>query len=259
MRRMRFRNGMTTSLCLLLALGLLPWLASCSGSQIKFRYPHEQIFFTKLEGETPQIFVEAVNDLRPAKQRTGAGKVLGITFPGDDDWDRPLHQIYREALVQDLSQTQLVELVPMARQADYLLSADILSLSCRLQRSPVAFLLPLAAGMGAGMALGEDSSDRLKTGAVIGVAALMAVPLPTSFRAEAEIRLVLRDPQGEVVWERSCLGEVTENTFITATARSDQKLVDKYLTKAVKRCNGCLLGQLRRVFLAALMETESEE
>ncbi|MFH1844525.1 MAG: hypothetical protein ABIF77_15100 [bacterium] len=259
MRRMRLRNGMTSSLCLLLALGLLPWLASCGGSQIQFRYPPEQIFFSKLDGETPKIFVEMVNDFRPAKQRTGAGKVLGITFPGDDAWDRPLHLIYREALVQDMSQTQLVELVPMARQADYILSADILSLSCRLQRSPIAFLLPLAAGMGAGMAIGEDSSDRLKTGAVIGAAALMAVPLPTSFRAEAEVRLVLRDPQGEVVWERSCLGEVDESTYLTATARSDQKLVDKYLTKAVKRCNGCLIGQLRRAFLAALVESESEE
>lgn len=234
---------------LMLMLCCLPWLASCGGRHVEFNYPAERLDFSLRGYETPSIFVDLVRDLRPAVQRTGEGRFIDITYPGDDAWDMPLHQIYRQALVRDLTQTQMVEIVPLAVQADYTLTADILSLSCRLQRSPVSFLLPVAAGMGAGMAIGSDSSDRIKTGAVLSVVALMAIPLPTSHRAEAEVRLTLRDSRGEIVWERACLGEVAENTYLTATARDDQRLVDKYLTRAVKRCNGCLLGQLRQTLL----------
>ena len=234
---------------LLVGLCLLPWLASCGRPTVDFSYPAEQIDFSLLQRSQPSIFIDLVRDLRPAEQRLGEGRFIGITFPGDEQWGMPVHQVYREALVQDLTQTQMVEVVPLAGQADYTLTADLLSLGCRLQRSPASFLLPLAAGMGAGMALGEDSSDRVKTGAALGAAALLAVPLPTSHRATCEVRLSLRDRDGEPVWEQSCLGEVSETIYVTATSRNDQELVEKHLTRAVKRCNACLLGQLRQILI----------
>ncbi len=79
---------------------------------------------------------------------------------------------------------------------------------------------------------------------------LLAIPMPTPHRAEAEVRMTLYDAHGETVWQRSCMGEVDDKALITATSRSDQKLVDKFLTTAVKRCNACLLGQLRQALLA---------
>jgi hypothetical protein len=236
--------------CFLLAgLAMLPWLASCGNQQVNFHYPGEQIDFSLLQRPKPSIFIDLVRDLRPEAQRLGQGHFLGITYPSDEAWDKPVHQIYREALVQDLTQTQLVEVVPLARQADYVLTVDLISFGSRLQRSPVSFLLPLAGGMGVGLAVGEDTSDRLKTGMVVGVAALLAVPLPTSHRAGCEAKMQLQDRQGEVVWEQTCLGEVNDTVYVTATARSDQSLVDKFLTKAVKRCNACLLGQLRQILI----------
>jgi hypothetical protein len=231
-------------LVLLLALG--GGLAGCGGPDVSFHYPAERIDFSGHPVAPPSIFLGEVRDLRPGAQREGQGFFVGITYPADRDWDRPVTQIYRQALLQDLTQTSLVEVVPLVGQADYTLEADILSLHCRLQRSPITFLMPVAAGMGVGMAVGEDSGDRVKKGAIIGLAAMMALPLPTEHRAEAEVRLTLRDPQGQVVWTRSCLGEVDERPFVGAFDRSDQKRVDRYLVKAVKRCNACLLGQLRQ-------------
>jgi len=53
---------------------------------------------------------------------------------------------------------------------------------------------------------------------------------------------------------RLCLGEITKNRWEGMTSRKDQQWVDEYLTVAVKRCNACLLGQLRQ----ALVETEHD-
>ncbi len=234
---------------LLAGLTMLAWLSSCGTQHVSFHYPGEQLDFSLLQRPKPSIFIDLVRDLRPEAQRLGQGHFLGITYPSDEAWDKPVHQIYREALVQDLTQTQLVEVVPLARQADYILTVDLVSFGSRLQRSPISFLLPVAGGMGVGLAVGEDTSDRLKTGALVGVAALLAVPLPTSHRATCEARMHLENRQGEVVWEQTCLGETDEIVYVTATARSDQSLVDKYLTKAVKRCNACLLGQLRQILI----------
>ena len=54
---------------------------------------------------------------------------------------------------------------------------------------------------------------------------------------------------GQVVWQKSCLGEVSERKFLTPTSREDQQLVNEHLTKAVKRANACLLGQMRQFLL----------
>jgi hypothetical protein len=233
----------------LLACALLPCLASCGTSKIQLNYPLEQVDFSLVGVPTPSVFLSQVQDLRPGAQREGQGRLFGITYPGDSAWQSPVAEIYREVLVRDLTQTHLVEMVPLTNQAEYVLSADILSLGCRLERSPVSFVLPLAAGMGVGLAVGHDSSDKVRSGAVIGLAALLALPLPSVHHAEAEVRMTLTDREGRVVWQETCLGELSDNVYVTATARDDQKLVDKYLVRAIKRCNGCLLGQLRQDLL----------
>ena len=170
----------------------------------------------------------------------------------------PATQIYAEALAQDLEQTHLVELVPLHSQADYILSVDLLSMGCRLQRSPVAFLVPGLLGVGAGMALGSDASHRAKLSVALAAVAILAIPVPTKNLAEAEVRLTLKDRSGNVLWQKSCLGEIEAKKYITSTARQDQELVNEYLTKAVKRANGCLLGQLRMEF-SGQGSTESTE
>ncbi len=229
---------------------LLVSLGGCGGSKIVFHYPAEEIDFTTRVTKTPAIFIDVIRDLRSAEQRTGEGRLFGISYPSDEAWESSVVQIYHDALMQDLSQTNLVELVPLLSQADYTLSVDILSLGARIERNVLNFLLPAAVGFGVGFALGDDSSSSVKYGTVLGVVGMLAIPTPTKHRADAEVRLQLRDRTGEVVWQRSCLGEVTETPWLMSTNKNYQKLVDRYLTKAVKRCNACLLGQLRQALIA---------
>ena len=233
----------------LLLAALAAGLAGCGSPNVSFHYPAEQVDMSLAMERTPSVFIGEIRDLRPDDQREGRGWMVGITYPSDRNWDRPVDQIFRKAILQDLTQTRMVEVVPLVGQADYTLEADILSMHCRLQRSPFSFMMPMAGGMGIGMAVGEDGGDRVKTGLAIGALAMMALPLPTEHRAEAEVRLTLRDPQGQIVWTRTCLGEVDEKPFIAAFDRADQKRVDRYLVKAVKRCNACLLGQMRQELL----------
>ncbi len=243
------RGGSVSWHLFLFWLLVWPCLTSCSGPAINFSYPSEQVDFSLAGYKMPDLYFGLIRDLRPADQKSGQGHFVGITFPGDDSWEIPVTQVFRKALTQDILETHLVDLVPLAGQASYSLEADILSFGCRLQRCVVSFVLPLAVGMGGGMAWGHDSSDRLKRGAVLGAATLIFAPVPASFRAEAEVRLRLRDQQGEVIWERTCLGEVDTTVWDPATSRYDQKYVDQFLAKALKRCNGCLLGQLRQELL----------
>jgi hypothetical protein len=236
-------------LLLVLLLGSLCGLAGCGGGKIVFIYPDEALDFQLRNLKMPAVYIDSVTDMRPAIQRQGRGHFFTITYPKDTSWVVPATQIYAEALAQDLEQTHLVELVPLHAQADYILSLDLLSLSCELHRSPASLLLAGAIGMGAGLALGEDGSDRVKLGTVLAAIGIVAIPVPTSNHAEAEVRLTLKDRTGNIVWQKSCLGEVTETKYITATARQDQQLVDEHLTKAVKRANACLLGQMRQFLL----------
>ncbi len=250
--RSRYRRAAMAPL-LLLGLGLLPWLASCGGQPVVLNYPGEMISFTADDGEPPRIFAGIIRDRRPAKQRAGEGNIMGITYPSDESWDRPVTEIYGEALMQDLVQTELVQVVPLRSQAEYSLEVDILSLTSRIQRSWLNMLGPFAAGVGVGLVLGEDTSDGLKDGAVIGAVSFMAISMPTEHRAVAEARVTLRDSEGEVAWETTCLGEVEERIYLTAADKNFQRLVDKQLTRAIKRCNNCLLAQLRQQMLADLL------
>jgi len=233
----------------LVVLPLLVLLASCASDKIVFNYPDEEIDLRLRSMKMPALYLDLVHDMRPVEQRDGQGHFFGISYPKDDAWERPVTEIYAEALAQDVEQTHLVELVPLRGQADYVLSVDLLSMGCRLQRSPASFLLSGAIGAGLGMALGDDASQRTKMAIVFGAAAIAAIPLPTQNRAEAEVRMTLKDRSGNLVWQKSCLGEFSEKVYLSTTARQDQQLVDKTLTKAVKRCNACLIGQLRQALL----------
>ncbi len=250
--RLRARPDLMTLLAAALAV------AGCSGPRIVLDYPPEAVDFSQGISTTPALFIDQVTDLRPVGQRTGQGHFFGITFPKDEAWERPATEIYGEALAQDLDQTRLVELVPFRGQADFVLSVDLLSLGCRLERSPVSYLLAGTVGAGIGMALGEDASGRAERATLLGLVSMAAIPMPASVRGEAEIRMTLKGKDGEIVWQEACLGEFQGKKFLAPTARQDQELVDEYLARAVKRANACLLGQLRQAF-AEMERTGSEE
>jgi len=231
--------------CLLVVLGA----TSCGSGKIGFVYPDEALDFQLPNMKMPALYIDTVTDMRPLDQRTGQGHFLKITYPGDDSWELPPTQIYAEALAKDLEQTHLVELVPLHSQADYILSVDLLSMGCQLDRSVTSFLVTGAMGAGLGMALGESGSDSAKMAAALGLIAMVAIPVPTKNHAECEVRMVLKDRTGNVLWEKACLGEVDTKKYVTPTARQDQELVNEHLTVAVKRANACLLGQLRQEFI----------
>lgn len=233
---------------LILAILLLMGIG-CTSEQIIFVYPDEELDFRMRNLGVPSLYLDGVTDMRPIEQREGKGRYFKITYPKDSAWEVPATRIYAEALAQDVEQTHLFELVPLRGQADYTLSMDLLAMGCELRRSPAAVLLAAGVGAGVGMALGDDGSSRAKYAVVLGVVSLLAIPVPTKNHAECEVRLTLENAHGDVVWQKSCLGEYEAEKFLSATAREDQKLVNEHLTKAVKRANACLLGQLRQYLL----------
>jgi hypothetical protein len=244
-RRSRTARLVAPVAILLTILGV----SACGTGKITFVYPDEALDFPRQDLKMPAIYIDTVTDMRPPEQRRGQGQFFKITYPGDESWEVPATQIYAEALAKDLEQTHLVELVPLHSQADFVLSVDLLSLGCQLKRSPTSFLLTGALGAGVGLALGGDASHRTKLAVTLGVISMLAVPVPTKNHAEAEVRMILKDRTGNVVWQKSCLGEVDSKKFMTPTSRQDQELVNEFLTAAVKKANACLLGQLRQEFL----------
>ncbi len=221
-------------------------LASCSTQKVGFPYPAEKIVYPGLGGELPRLHISAVSDLRPEAQRTGQGHFTGITFPSDASWEPSVVDIYHQALARDITQTRLAELTPLPGQAAYTLEAIVHSFHCRMERSGASFLLPPAVGLLGGFLWGDDTSSRLKRGAVLGVVAMGLVPLPLHVRAEAEVEMILRDAGGDVVWREVCIGDIEDDRGVPVTARPDKQLAERYLPQAVKRCNACLLGQLRQ-------------
>ena len=239
---------------LLVMVAALALLAGCGGRTIYLNYPDEELDFQLQDMRTPEVYMDLVTDMRPPVQRQGRGHFFGIDFPKDAAWERSVTELYAAALAQDVEQTNLIQLVPLRGQADFVLSADILSLGCRFERNGSSFLLPFVLGGAVGFALGEDTSDGAKLGAALGTLAVVAVPMGGKNRAEVEVRLSLANRQGDVLWQESCLGEYEEKVRATATSRQDQQYVDRHLVKALKRANACLLGQLRQ-FLAEQGET----
>ena len=234
---------------LLAILLVILGVSSCGSGKVTFVYPDEAMDFQQRNLKMPAIYIDTVTDMRPIEQRQGQGKFFKITYPSDDSWEVPATQVYAEALAKDLEQTHLVELVPLHSQADYILSVDLLSMGCRLNRSAASFLLTGALGAGLGYALGGDSSHQAKMAVTLGVISMLAVPVPTKNHAEAEVRISLKDRTGNVIWQKTCLGELDTKKYITPTSRQDQELVNEHLTKAVKKANACLLGQLRQEFI----------
>ena len=224
---------------------ILLYLGGCSSQKIVFLYPDEQLDL-RVDGILPPaLYIDKVTDMRPLEQRQGEGHFMHIRFPKDSSWYRPATEIYAEALVQDIQQTDLAELVAYPEQAEYFLEVDILSMSCTFDRSVWSFLMPGALGMGLGMLTSDDTSHQISTGVALGVIALAAIPVPSQSAAEVEVRVTMKDMQGNVVWQEYCVGDVGDRVYATATARQDQEYVDRFLTKAVKRANACLLAQLR--------------
>ena len=248
-RRTPQNTSFAARVLFLLLFLLLLGVGSCGCASIVLNYPAENVDFKLRNLKTPAVYIESVTDMRPFEQRRGGGFFMEIAYPKQGDWAVDPATVYAEALVQDVAQTHLVELVPLRGQADYVLSADLLSLGCKFRRSWSSFLVPGTLGFATGAAFGEDTSGRLKRGAVMSAVAIMALPMPSRNQAEAEVRLTLKDRTGNILWQATCLGEVSEKVYVAATSRQDQNLVDRFLPKAVKKCNACLLGQLRQTMI----------
>lgn len=244
-RRDRRRPLRPVALPILLAV-LLPLAAGCGGSRVGFPYSRESLVYPASQTRLARIQLLSVEDARPAVQRAGQGHFTGITFPDDASWSHPVADLYRGALLQDIEQTSLAEPVPLSTQADYTLEATIHSFHCRMERNAVAYALPVGVGMVGGFFWGDDTSSKLKRGLVLSVAALGALPVPLKLRAEAEVELVLRDRGGQELWRQVCIGEVADNVAEPAVSRRDAHFAQRLLPQAVKRCNACLLGQLRQ-------------
>lgn len=244
------------SLAVCLAVGALLAAAGCS-RHLTFSYPGEALDLALVGSRTPTVYLDKVVDLRPDAQRRGRGHFVTITYPKDDAWEAPATRLYAEALTQDLTQTGLVDLVPLAAGADYVLSAELLSFTCQLHREPTSFLVTALIGGALGYALGGGGGDSAKLAAGMAVVGLAALPVPTDHHAEAEVRLSLRDREGQAVWQKSCLGEVSDRTHETTTSRTDQAVVDRLLTRAVKRADACLVGQLRQFLAERAAATEA--
>jgi len=226
---------------------LLVALGGCGGGQVALHYPSESLVYPQYSGETPRLFVEYVNDLRPGSQRGGTGSLATVRFPSDEQWDAPVNQIYYQALVQDLTQTTLVEVVPLRAEADYTLEVDLLHLGGRLSRSVAGFAMAGLIGGGLGYAAGQ-SGAAAGAGALLGIG---AIPMPTRMRAVCEVRLRIHDRDQNVFFEETCLGEVTKSVWEGLTSRKDQEWTDRHVAVAIKRCNACLLGQLRQALVSA--------
>jgi len=217
------------------------------GKDIVLNYPGESLVFPPAGDRAPRLFVEYVNDLRPGSQRAGEGGLVTARFPADDAWAQPVGQVYYQALVQDLTQTSLVELVPLRSQADYTLEVDLQHMGCKVSRNAAGFALAGLAGGGLAYAV-SGSPGAAAGGVVLGIG---AIPVPTRLRAVCQVELRVYDQGRELFWQRECLGEITRQVWDGMTSRKDQEWVDEYLTVAVKRCNACLLGQLRQALVEA--------
>lgn len=232
-----------------LVLVCLPLLVACNDYRVRFLYPRENRgdFFS----ERPEVslYVAEPEDLRPSAERRGSGMFGTLQFPSDDKYDQPPSRVVLRALLQDLGQTRVANLVRNPDNADYLLDTQLLSMTTRLERRLSAWAIPLAAGVAIGGlsqvgGSGGGIGDAVKVGAVGFVLGTM-LPAPARATGQVQVRMRLRDrATGEVVWETTCTGESSKSVRQALSARNDQKLAERYLPAAMKRANACAVGQL---------------
>lgn len=233
---------------LMLLVGGLALLAGCNDYRVRFLYPREGrgAYFT----ERPEVslFVAEPIDLRPSAEREGKGWLVTRHLPADKNLEQSPARITMRALLQDLNQTQLAVLVRNPDNADYRLESRLLNMTTELHRPMTAWAVPLASGVAVGAlaSIGSDggASHFFKT-AAIGVVIGTMFPAPADLRGFVRLELDLVDQaSGEVVWTTSCEGEFTRSMAISMASRDDQKLVEDFLPKALKRANACAVGQL---------------
>lgn len=243
---MRDRSARLARILILVALvGLL---AGCNDYRVRFLYPREGrgAFFN----ERPEVslYVAEPVDLRPSDEREGKGWLVTRHFPADEHLDQPAARLAMRALLQDLNQTQLAVLVRNPENSDYRLESRLLHMTTELHRPITAWAVPLATGVAVGAlaSIGSDGgvSHFLKTGAV-GVVIGTMFPAPADVRGHVRLEMDLVSQEtGEVVWNTTCEGEFTRSMAISMASRDDQRLVEDFLPKALKRANACAVGQL---------------
>ncbi len=231
----------------MIALGSI-LLSGCNDYRMRFVYPRENRgdFFDA--EPTFSLFVAEPQDLRPSRQRRGAGVLHSLYFPGDEKLDQPMSRIVLRALLQDLNQTRVASLVQNPKRADYELRTQLLSMTTHLKRPAGAWAIPLATGVavGVGMSLGSDGgmSDGVKTG-LVGALLGTLLPAPAPTEARVSMRLELYESASEtVVWSTECEGVYRKSLRLSLSARKDKEIAEEFLPKALKRANACAVGQL---------------
>ena len=233
---------------ILLLLGGLALLAGCNDYRVRFLYPREGRGAYFNERPEVSLYVSEPADLRPSSEREGKGWLVTRHFPADQHLEQPASRIAMRALLQDLNQTQLAVLVRNPDNADYRLESRLLNMTTELHRPLTAWAVPLASGVAVGAlaSIGSDggTSHFLKTGAV-GVVIGTMFPAPADLRGIVRIELDLIEQEtGQVVWTTTCEGEFKRSMAISFASRDDQRLVEDFLPKALKRANACAVGQL---------------
>jgi hypothetical protein len=225
-------------------------LAGCNDYRVRFLYPKEQGINQFTERPAVSLYVSEPEDLRPAVEREGRGKIQTLHFPADDKLDQPATMIVRIALMQDLLQTRVASLVQNPQNADYLLTSQLLSMTTQLKRPAAAWMFPLATGVVAGMigGAGTDVSHGVKVG-LVGAFLGTFIPAPADAKATVEVRLELRDRiTDEVVWSTTCNGDYAKTIRLSLSAREDKRIAEEFMPKALKKANACAVGQLFAFF-----------
>jgi hypothetical protein len=222
--------------------------SGCNDYRMRFLYPRENRGDYFEERPTISIFVAEPQDMRPSRERNGAGHLHSIYFPGDDNMDQPMSRVVLRALLQDINQTRAAALVQNPANADFELRTQVMSMTTHLRRPLGAWAIPLATGVAVavGMTVGSDggASDGIKTGLVGAfLGTLLPAPAPTEAHVSLRLELYDRDAQ-DVVWTTECDGVYKKSLRLALSARKDKEIAEDFLPRALKRANACAVGQL---------------
>jgi hypothetical protein len=240
----RHRRVLWSSAILVVTL----FASGCNDYRMHFLYPRENRGDFFEERPTFSLFVAEPQDMRPSRERNGAGVLHSIYFPGDEKMEQPMSRVVLRAMLQDLNQTRVASLVQNPENADYELRTQVLSMTTHMRRPLGAWAIPLATGVGVGlgMSMGSDggTSDAIKTG-LVGVVLGTLLPAPAPTEATVSLRLELYDREaGDVVWSTECDGVYKKSLRLSLSARKDKEIAEEFLPKALKRANACAVGQL---------------